>query len=90
MDKVIVQLLMVGSVGYLVKYIFGATGSKQMSQALKMVTILICITIAIPAVWEMIKGVAEKLEAIHQWTENVEDKYAALKWLFWFGAKEGG
>lgn len=89
MDKALVQVLLVWSVGWLTRYAAGATGNKQLSGMLKVATIMACISIAAPAVWEALSGIAGALAAAKEWTDNAEQKMSWLQWLLWFGAPGG-
>lgn len=87
--KEIVQILMVWTVGSLARYVASAVGQKQLASALKLVTILICASIILPAVWEALGGVVEFFTSAKEWFEGLEQN-PVLNWLFNLGAKEGG
>ena len=73
-DVVIVQLVLVGAVGWLMYYLSSALGNKQLAGMIKAVTIMVCVTIGGGAVWEFVSGIATKVNAIAEATNNLTDK----------------
>lgn len=88
--KEVVQVLMVYVLGSLAKYIAAAVGQRQLASALRLVTILICISIFAPAVWEALSGVVDFLESMKGFLKGAEEGSSFWHWLFWLGAPKEG
>lgn len=87
--KEIVQVLMIWTVGSLARYVASAVGQKQLASALKMVTILICVSVILPAVWDALSGLVEFFTNVKEWLEGLEQN-PTLNWFFNLGAKKEG
>ncbi len=74
LDVVIVQLVLVGAVGWLMYYLAGALGHKQLAGMVKATAIMVMITIGGGALWEFVSSVATKVSAIAEAINNVTDK----------------
>lgn len=63
LDVAIVQILLVGSIGILFYYLLQGLGQKQMAGLMRVVTVMVLIAIAVPAVWSFLLGVQEGIQA---------------------------